>query len=75
MCIINVYKVEFDDTSSQLNLPELCLFIANLTSLTHQLLVSIKQSITWNSASLPVAFVVGPLVLPREKYTCHTMCT
>ena len=74
MCIINVYKVEFDDTSSQLNLPELCLFIANLTSLTHQLLVSIKQSITWNSALLPVAFVVGPLVLPREKYKCHTMC-
>ena len=28
---------------------------------------------TWGRASLSTAFVVGPMVLPREKYPCNTI--
>ena len=39
--------------------------------LIHQLLT--LHSTTKSTPSLPPAFVVGLLVLPREKYPCHKM--
>ena len=39
--------------------------------LIHQLLM--LHSTTQPKTSLPVAFVVGPLVLPRDKYLCNTL--
>ena len=39
--------------------------------LMHQLLT--LHSTTYSRTSLPAAFIVGPLVLPREKHPCNTM--
>ena len=49
------------------------LITANLTSLANTSTPGLKQSMTYNRASLAVAFAVAILVLPRENYSCYYM--
>ena len=51
------------------------LFIAILITLASTSTLSLKLSITYDRASLPVAFAVGPLVLPQENYPCNSIMT
>ena len=49
------------------------LFEANLNLLANKSTHGVAQySNTLNETSLPTVFVVGPLVLPREEYSCNT---
>ena len=47
------------------------LITANLISLANTSTPGLKQSMTYNRASLAVAFAVAILVLPRENYSCY----
>ena len=50
-----------------------CPFIADLTALSITLNPGLKQSITSNSGSMPVAFVIARIFLLKENYPCHTV--
>ena len=49
------------------------LFEANLSILANTSTLEPLHSTTYSRTSLPTAFVVGPLVLPREKYPYDTI--